>query len=70
LEALRLVRFRMVLGLIYHIYHCDLAARGGRLAPHRHPVLVVLPPGRMNLSIESIKTHYEKHDIPTNHLRH
>ena len=26
--------------------------------------------GQMNLSIEPIKTHYERYDTPTNHLRH
>jgi hypothetical protein len=36
----------------------------------RNSFLEVSRAGRMNLSIEPIKTHHEKHDIPTNHLRH
>lgn len=52
-------------GLIYHIRHC-----GSRLV---EAIGATPPPGagrafadRMNPSIEPIKTHHEKHDIPTN----
>ena len=37
---------------------------------HSHYATLAVCSGQMNLSIEPIKTHYERYDTPTNHLRH